>query len=481
MSTRRRLSLAFAAAGVMLGSLVAPTVAQAAPTEPAAYSASGKTAPDGRPRPHAAARGAHTAVTPSAADTQALPTPECPPVLMAKCRFVPAAYEQVDPADPSNYGNYDIANRPAGGLKITSIVEHVTEGSCADTLAAFRNPQWYASSHYVICNDIVYQMVKTKDVAWHAGNWYLNSISIGVELVGFAAEGRTWFTPEMYLTSALLNQWLTQRFQIPLDRQHILGHENVPAPVPALMAGMHWEPGPFWNWQYFMSLMGAPVLPSAGPQSPLVTMAPNWWINQPAVTDCRSGTCIQLPKQPANFIYLRQAPSDTAPLLSDVALHPDGSPGTTRIDDWSAKAVYGQQFAVAGRQGSWVAIWFGGQKGWFKNPAGVLNALPTRGQLVKPRAGLASIPVYGRAYPEASAYNGTAVPVQAVVPLQYNIAAGQAYATTGLVPTEYYYSWTIDDSAADDDTLIVGNVRYFQIQLGHRVAYVKQSDVELVG
>jgi hypothetical protein len=362
-------------------------------------------------------------------------------------------------------------------MKINTIVIHDTEGSLASALATFQDPGSYASAHYVIDADgSVYQTVLNRDVAWHAGNWYANMHSIGIEHVGTAVQGSTSYTAAMYRSSAQLTRWLASRYGIPLDRQHIVGHDNVPGPTAAYTTGMHWDPGPFWNWQRYMTLLGARVVPTAGPGSELMTISPRWKSNQPTVTQCVNGTCTTLPAQSANFVYLHQSPSDEAPLLSDPAIHPDGGPGTTQIDDWSATADYGQQFAVADRQGDWTGIWYDGQVGWFKNAPRSRTAQPTRGRLITPGPGLASIPVYGRAYPEASAYPGP-VPVQSVVPLQYSIPAGQAYPTAGAVPADYYYAKTIDSSLPSDHTVVVGQDTYLEIQFNHRVAYVKQSDV----
>ncbi len=480
---------------VLAGSLATPVaLADTASYPPAAIQIvgdSGKTAPDGQPLDRFQARGiAPSLATPRVASPADTAPPECPPELMAHCQWLPAAYQQDDPADPGNYGNYDIASRPSVQLPIDTIVIHDTEGSLASAEAAFRNPTTYTSVQYIIddASHTVVQMVRNKNVAWHAGNWDINQRSIGIEHVGHAATGGTDYTPWLYQTSAALVRWLTSQYHIPLDRQHIIGHDNVPGPTPAYTAGMHYDPAAFWNWQYYQLLLGMPVLPTAGPNSPLITMAPNWPINQPTVTQCNVGSpCTTLPKQSANFVYLHQSPSDAAPLLTDPALQADGRSGTTRIDDWSAKAVYGQQYAVAicgsgpCRQGDWVGIWFAGQVGWFKNLGGLLNAMPTKGQYIQPKAGLGSIPVYGRAYPEATAYAGTQVPVQSVVPIQYSITAGQRYATSGSVQPRYYWAWTIDSSLPDDHTVIAGHDTYVEIQYNERIAFVKRSDVDLVG
>jgi hypothetical protein len=67
-----------------------------------------------------------------------------------------------------------------------------------------------------------------------------------------------------------------------------------------------------------------------------------------------------------------------------------------------------------------------------------------------------------------------------VTPLQYTIAAGQSYVTSGRVPTDYYYSWTFDGSLPDDRTDVLGSDSYYQIQLGHRIGFVRAADVDVL-
>jgi len=74
-------------------------------------------------------------------------------------------------------------------------------------------------------------------------------------------------------------------------------------------------------------------------------------------------------QQASNFVYLRTAPDDSAPLFGDQAIHGTAA-GTNRINDWGSTAQAGQQFVVAGVQGDWTAIWFSGAKVWFHNPDG---------------------------------------------------------------------------------------------------------------
>ncbi len=165
----------------------------------------------------------------------------------------PGALRAVRPG-PGDYGNHDLSDRPAR-QKIEYIVIHDTEASWATTLDLVQDPT-YVSWHYSLrsVDGHIAQHVKTKDVGWHAGNWYVNAKSIGLEHEGFAAQG-TWYTEAMYRTSAKLVRHLALRLGIPLDRQHIIGHDNVPGTTAATVAGMHWDPGPYWDWSHYFDLL----------------------------------------------------------------------------------------------------------------------------------------------------------------------------------------------------------------------------------
>ncbi|MCB8799012.1 N-acetylmuramoyl-L-alanine amidase, partial [Escherichia coli] len=67
---------------------------------------------------------------------------------------------------------------------------------------------------------------------------------IGIEHEGYAAQGAQWFTQAMYSTSAKLVSYLAKKYQIPLDRAHIIEHGQVPAINRAGIPAMHWDPGP---------------------------------------------------------------------------------------------------------------------------------------------------------------------------------------------------------------------------------------------
>jgi hypothetical protein len=394
---------------------------------------------------------------------------ECPRTVA--CESVPAPYQEL-PAD--DYGNHDLANRPQS-QRVDHIVIHDTEGYWDSVLKLAQDPT-YVSWHYTIrsADGLIAQHVPTKDVAWHAGNWYVNAKSIGVEHEGFAAKG-TWYTEAMYRSSAKLVGYLARKYDIPLDRAHIIGHDNVPGTLPSTIAGMHWDPGPYWDWSHYFDLLGAPLGGFGLPGSSLVTIDPDFVGNQPAFTGCDTAGQPCAPRG-SEAVVLHSQPSETSPLLVDVGLHPAGTPSTMDVADVGSRAATGQQYAVADVRGDWTAVWYLGQKGWFHNPRNARVAKPAAGWVVTPKPGAASVPVYGRAYPEPAAYPAT-VPVQAITPLPYTLSAGQKYASGGTVGSEYYYATTFDVA---DHVVVKGKLKYVQIQFGHRIAFVKADDVRIL-
>ncbi|MFF4738371.1 N-acetylmuramoyl-L-alanine amidase [Streptomyces sp. NPDC001262] len=394
---------------------------------------------------------------------------ECP--RSVACESIPAPYQRLD--NGKDYGNHDVADRP-GSQKVDFIVVHDTEGTWEGTVKLVQDPTYVSWNYTVRSNDgHVAQHVPTKDVAWHAGNWYVNAKSVGIEHEGFLAQPDAWYTEEMYLTSAKLVRYLARKLDIPLDRQHILGHDNVPGTTAATIKGMHTDPGPYWDWDHYFGLLGKRFRTTASPFSGMVTIDPDYDENRPDYTGCVK------PGEPcaphgSGAVRLHTAPDEKAPLVQDVGLHGD-APSTTDVNDTGARASTGQQFAVADRQGDWTAVWYLGQKAWFHNPWWQPTALFASGEFVTPREGLDEIPVYGRAFPEKEAYP-QGVPVQTVEPLPYRIPAGQAYVLGQRSPSEYLWATTFEPAG---HKVIRGKDVYYEIQFGHRVAFVKASDVTL--
>ncbi|SCF29596.1 SH3 domain-containing protein [Micromonospora viridifaciens] len=149
---------------------------------------------------------------------------------------------------PAYSGNYTVANRPTD-YRINYVVIHVTQGSYAGSISWFQNPSARVSAHYTFrsSDGAVTQSVREKDIAWHAGNWTYNTQSIGIEHEGYVDDA-SWFTDAMYRASAALTRNLANKYGIPKDRNHIIGHIEVPGAT-------HTDPGPNWNWTYYMQLV----------------------------------------------------------------------------------------------------------------------------------------------------------------------------------------------------------------------------------
>jgi hypothetical protein len=392
---------------------------------------------------------------------------ECPPTV--SCEWIPAPYEELGDDD---YGNHDQGNRPAS-QPIEYIVVHDTEGRWEGVLNMVQDPTYVSWQYSLRSTDgHIAQHVKAEDVAWHAGNWYVNAKSIGLEHEGFLASPDAWYTEAMYRSSARLVRYLAKKYDIPLDRQHILGHDTVPGPTSATIRGMHTDPGPYWDWAHYFRLLGRPIEPTAGPNGGLVTIRPDYATNRPAFTGCarRGEPC---PVHGSSAVRLYSGPGESYPLIKDIGLRPGGQDSTIDVNDIGSRVSTGQQFAVADREGDWTAIWYLGQKAWFHNPKAEPTAVHAKGLMVTPEEGRASVPVYGRAYPEASAYPA-GVPVQAVSPLPYRLLAGQEYVVGDKVPGQYYYAVTFDTA---NHRVVTGEDLYYEIQFGHRVAFVRAADV----
>lgn len=151
-------------------------------------------------------------------------------------------------------GNYRVH---AEGRNIERIVIHITDGGAniAGPISWFQNPEARVSAHYIIGQDgEVVQMVAHKDVAWHAGR--ANGTSIGIEHVANTRGLNP--TESQYQASAALVAWLCRHFNVPVDREHVLGHAEADTQTTHRAC-----PNAVWNWEHFMALLQAQQTPSA--------------------------------------------------------------------------------------------------------------------------------------------------------------------------------------------------------------------------
>jgi parallel beta-helix repeat protein len=144
---------------------------------------------------------------------------------------------------------------PLGWRNVTYIIIHVMDGYFNGTIDWFRNPASQVSAHYLVSQEgEIVQMVREKNAAWHAGNWEYNLQSIGIEHEDKGNWDKpNWATEELYKSSAALVRYLCDKYGIPKDRAHIIGHNEVPGVTKPC-------PGPYWDWNYFMGLViGVPT------------------------------------------------------------------------------------------------------------------------------------------------------------------------------------------------------------------------------
>lgn len=149
-------------------------------------------------------------------------------------------------------GNYTNASR--GAAQIDKIIVHVTQGSFSGAINWFRDSRANASAHYTVrsSDGFVGQSVREEDIAWHAGWWDYNKRSVGIEHEGYVSNS-SWFTDAMYRSSARLTAYLARKYRIPIDRNHIIAHSEVPGcSGSGGGVGCHTDPGRYWDWDRYM-------------------------------------------------------------------------------------------------------------------------------------------------------------------------------------------------------------------------------------
>lgn len=159
------------------------------------------------------------------------------------------------------------------GHKIQGIVIHRMAGTFNGTIAWFQNPTSFVSAHYLISQEgELTQMVRDSEAAWHAGyksgtpppiyrdvnpNW----VSIGIECEDNTKEDVNFWTQKQLNTLVDLCRVLIKEYDIPLDREHIVGHSEI-NPV-----GKPFCPGSHFPWEEFMKYLKEPD----EPEKPVVT------------------------------------------------------------------------------------------------------------------------------------------------------------------------------------------------------------------
>ena len=156
-----------------------------------------------------------------------------------------------------------------GGSAIDRIILHTTEGGFDGAVSWLRgdgagSSNRDSSSHYVVSADgrRIAQLVREADTAWAAGNLAFNRRGINIEQEGYAERGD--FADALYAATGALVGRIARRHGIPLDRQHVIGHMDVPDPNnPALRGGIdhHSDPGDTYDFARVLRIAAAAAEP----------------------------------------------------------------------------------------------------------------------------------------------------------------------------------------------------------------------------
>lgn len=174
----------------------------------------------------------------------------------------PASGQQPDYPLAAAFTPADASNYTAGGINSYDyVVVHTMQGYYGGSISWFQNPMSNVSAHYCMRAEDgeVTQMVRNTDRAWHVGS--NNASALGIEHEGFIDDA-SWYTWQTYLSSARLARWLCDEYEIPVDRDHIVGHVELPNQT-------HTDPGANWNWDLYMALV-RDVVPQAQVQGVVV-------------------------------------------------------------------------------------------------------------------------------------------------------------------------------------------------------------------
>lgn len=207
-------------------------------------------------------------------------------------------------------GNYTAINYTR---TIKYVVIHTVEGSALGAASWFQNPSSQVSAHYIVgFQGEIYQCVKDKDIAWHAGNWTYNTQSIGIEHAGYTYQNQ--WTEAMYQKSAQLTAWICETYGIPKTHQFIIGHVEVPGAT-------HTDPGPYFDWDKYIA-----------------------YVNNTTPTPPPAVTLPKAMKGTADSLNVRSGPSTTNSIIGTIPA--------------------GQAYVAIAASGSWNKIYYKGNTGW---------------------------------------------------------------------------------------------------------------------
>ena len=337
---------------------------------------------------------------------------------------------------------------------------HDTEESYDDTLATFENSHTYVSAHYVTrsADGYVTQMVPTHDVA--GGRQLVDQHALRRDRERGLRARPVVLHEALYHSLARLTRYTAERYGIPLDREHIIGHDQVPGRRPTSRRDALGS-GTYFDWAHFMTLVGAPITPQGADKTGrIVTIDPKFETNQPLVSECDGSAqtrCRLSPRTSSTCTPRRANPRRSSPTRS-----------RRHGDDVRAElGRQGRDRPVAARRASdWLAIWYGGQKAWLYDPKGK-NTVPAAARSSRRRRARVD-PVYGARIRRACRRRRSAT----------RSRPARRTSRKDLVDADYYSASTFN--APETYSVVKSDEQFYEISFNHRIAFVRATDVDTV-
>lgn len=114
--------------------------------------------------------------------------------------------------------------RLLGLLQPSFIVVHWMDGTLVGTDAVFQDKTRDTSAHYGIADETIHQYVQESDTAYHAGTWFSNLRSIGIEHQGSPSSP---ISDATYATSAALIAQICKARKITPSSKTIVPHSSI--------------------------------------------------------------------------------------------------------------------------------------------------------------------------------------------------------------------------------------------------------------
>ena len=196
-------------------------------------------------------------------------------------------------------------------------------------------------------------MLREHDVAYQAGNYWYNSHSVGIEHVGFDAQGYQWYNATEYLASAKLVAYLLKKYNIPLNRSHIVAHGTTPSSTLATSPN-HEDPGPYWLWDYYFSLINQQGVPF-----PAGSLPPNTITLHPQSDQQPNGVNGTETTANFNFFYLYTGPSTQSARIPRQNISSDITDVSDNVEPGISYYFVYKATDSAGTGDTMYEIWFG--------------------------------------------------------------------------------------------------------------------------